>query len=94
MKSSIITVNLNNRKGVQPTIKSVATQTLKDFEWLVIDGGSTDGSKEPHSLREAFLQTPGHNRNNLIARGRERAKPFSWEENARKLSHVYKIILA
>ena len=94
MKSSIITVNLNNRKGVQPTIKSVATQTLKDFEGLVIDGGSTDGSKESYSLREALLQTPEQDRNNLIARGRERAKLFSWAESARKLSEVYKNILA
>ena len=46
MKLSIITVNLNNREGLQKTIDSVVTQTFKDFEWIVIDGGSTDGSKE------------------------------------------------
>lgn len=46
MKLSIITVNLNNREGLQKTIESVVSQTFRDFEWIVIDGGSTDGSKE------------------------------------------------
>ena len=46
MKLSIITVNLNNRDGLQRTIDSVICQTFRDFEWIVIDGGSTDGSKE------------------------------------------------
>ena len=46
MKLSIITVNLNNREGLQKTIDSVVNQTFRDFEWIVIDGGSTDGSKE------------------------------------------------
>ena len=46
MNLSIITVNLNNRDGLQKTIDSVVSQTFKDFEWIVIDGGSTDGSKE------------------------------------------------
>ena len=46
MKLSIITVNLNNRSGLQKTIESVVLQTYKEFEWIVIDGGSTDGSKE------------------------------------------------
>ncbi len=46
MKLSIITINLNNRGGLQKTIDSVIGQTFRDFEWIVIDGGSTDGSKE------------------------------------------------
>lgn len=46
MKLSIITINLNNCNGLQKTIDSVVAQTFKDFEWIVIDGGSTDGSKE------------------------------------------------
>ena len=46
MKLSIITVNLNNCDGLQKTIDSVVAQTFKDFEWIVIDGGSTDGSRE------------------------------------------------
>ena len=46
MKLSIITVNLNNKYGLQKTIDSVISQTYRDFEWIIIDGGSTDGSKE------------------------------------------------
>lgn len=46
MTLSIITINYNNRDGLQKTIDSVLAQTWKDFEWIVIDGGSTDGSRE------------------------------------------------
>ena len=46
MKLSIITVNLNNCVGLQKTIDSVISQTFRDFEWIIIDGGSSDGSKE------------------------------------------------
>jgi glycosyltransferase involved in cell wall biosynthesis len=42
---SIITVNLNNLPGLQKTIDSVLSQTYTDFEYMVIDGGSTDGSR-------------------------------------------------
>ena len=46
MKLSIITINYNNRDGLQKTIESVVSQSFKDFEWIVIDGGSNDGSRE------------------------------------------------
>ncbi len=46
MRLSIITINYNNCGGLQKTIDSVVKQTWRDFEWIVIDGGSTDGSKE------------------------------------------------
>lgn len=44
MKFSIITVNYNNRDGLLKTIESVINQSYRDFEYIVIDGGSTDGS--------------------------------------------------
>lgn len=43
-KCSIITVNLNNKSGLEKTIRSVLEQTAKDFEYIIIDGASTDGS--------------------------------------------------
>lgn len=43
---SIITINFNNLEGLRKTIDSVLSQTWHDFEWIIIDGGSTDGSKE------------------------------------------------
>lgn len=46
MKLSIVTINLNNKNGLQKTINSVVNQTYKDYQWIVIDGGSSDGSKD------------------------------------------------
>ena len=46
MKFSIITINYNNRDGLRSTIDSVVRQTSDDYEFIVIDGGSTDGSVE------------------------------------------------
>ncbi len=43
---SIITVNYNNKSGLEKTIASVTSQELKNFEFIVIDGGSEDGSRE------------------------------------------------
>lgn len=43
---SIITVNYNNLSGLRKTLQSVISQSRKYYEWIVIDGGSTDGSKE------------------------------------------------
>lgn len=46
MKLSIITINYNNCNGLKRTIDSVVSQTFSDYEWIVIDGGSNDGSFE------------------------------------------------
>lgn len=46
MKLSIITINFNNLAGLKKTINSVLNQTYIEFEYIIIDGGSNDGSKE------------------------------------------------
>lgn len=46
MKLSIITINYNNLQGFKKTYDSVVNQTFTDYEWIVIDGGSTDGGRE------------------------------------------------
>lgn len=46
MQLSIITINLNNKNGLEKTIKSVIDQTYNNSEYLVIDGQSNDGSVE------------------------------------------------
>ena len=46
MKFSIITINYNHRDGLRKTIQSVVNQTFTDFEYIIIDGGSEDGSVE------------------------------------------------
>ena len=43
---SVITVNLNNRHGLERTINSVRELEFRDFEYVIIDGGSNDGSLE------------------------------------------------
>lgn len=44
MNISVITINYNNREGLKHTIESVVCQSYADFEFIIIDGGSTDGS--------------------------------------------------
>ena len=44
MRLSIITINYNNAEGLRKTLASVAAQTYRDIEHIIIDGGSTDGS--------------------------------------------------
>ena len=46
MKLSIITINYNNARGLERTIKSVICQTFTNYEYIIVDGGSTDGSLE------------------------------------------------
>jgi len=53
---SILTASYNSVEGLKKTVASVETQTFRDFEHVVIDGGSTDGSAE-------FLSEQGDNVN-------------------------------
>ena len=46
MKLSVITINYNNLAGLQKTAQSVISQVYDDFEYIIVDGGSTDGSSE------------------------------------------------
>ena len=57
MKLSIITINRNNAAGLRKTMKSVFSQTYRDFEYIVVDGASTDESVEV--IRASALQAEG-----------------------------------
>lgn len=46
MKVSIITVALNSAKYIEDCIQSVLSQTYNNIEYIVVDGGSTDGTAE------------------------------------------------
>ena len=46
MRLSIITINRNDAEGLEKTMQSVASQTFKEFEYVVIDGASIDASVE------------------------------------------------
>lgn len=43
---SVVTICRNNRVGLEATLANVARQTERGFEHLIVDGGSTDGSRE------------------------------------------------
>jgi glycosyltransferase involved in cell wall biosynthesis len=46
MKFSVITITRNDKDGLEKTIRSVISQSFTDYEYIVIDGGSTDGSTD------------------------------------------------
>ncbi len=46
MVLTIITINRNNAAGLEKTMQSVLSQTRTDYEYIVVDGASTDGSVE------------------------------------------------
>lgn len=59
MKLSIITINYNNAEGLRKTLASVAAQTYRDIEHIIVDGGSTDGSVDViKEYEETIHHTP------------------------------------
>ncbi|NEQ54788.1 MAG: glycosyltransferase [Leptolyngbya sp. SIO3F4] len=43
---TIVTIVYNDKNGIEQTIQSVINQSFKDFEYIVIDGASNDGTVE------------------------------------------------
>ena len=43
-KLTIITVTYNAERFLEPTIKSIAAQTYPNIEYVIVDGGSKDGT--------------------------------------------------
>jgi len=59
MKTSIITINYNNATGLHKTMESILIQTYTDFEYIVVDGASNDGSVEVLSELGIRIQKRG-----------------------------------
>jgi len=53
---SVITVVYNDRPGIERTHKSIQLQSSRDFEWIVVDGGSKDGTVD--YIREISTPLP------------------------------------
>lgn len=72
-KVSIITICLNCEDAIVKTIKSVKEQTFMDKEFIVIDGGSTDGTLKVIESESAnidfFLSEPDHGIYDAINKG-------------------------
>lgn len=78
LKLSIITINLNNKAGLQKTMSSVLSQTFTDYEYIIIDGGSNDGSldaiKENADKITYWVSEPDKGIYNAINKGIAKAK--------------------
>jgi len=76
-KVSVITICYNNRSGLQRTMDSVASQTYRNIEYIVIDGGSTDGSVDLCKSRaneiDVFVSEPDKGIYDAMNKGIERA---------------------
>ena len=63
-KFSIITVTYNAEKVLEDTIQSVITQSYKNVEYIIVDGGSKDGTL---SIIEKYRQHIAH----LVSQGNQ-----------------------
>lgn len=43
---SLITPSFNSSQYIEETFKSILQQTSKDWEWIIVDDGSTDNTLE------------------------------------------------
>lgn len=74
---SIVTITYNNIEGLQKTHKSLKAQSLTDYEWIIVDGGSDDGTKEyveSHTRLPDFVSEPDNGIYHAMNKGLERAK--------------------
>jgi glycosyltransferase len=73
MKISIITISFNNVEEISSTIKSVLNQSYKNIEYVIIDGGSTDGTLEIIRKHEneifKYISEPDKNLYDAINKG-------------------------
>ena len=79
MKFTVFTPTFNRKELLKKLYKSLQKQTFKDFEWLIVDDGSTDGTKEKveEFLSEKKLEIKYYFKENG---GKQRAYNFATEK--------------
>lgn len=74
---SVITVSYNAVKHLPDTINSIRTQDYSNIEWVVIDGGSLDGTlellKENEDIISCLVSEPDNGMYDALAKGFEQA---------------------
>lgn len=74
MLFSVITVTRNNLSGLKRTHESLRAQTCPDYEWIVIDGASGDGTFEYLKTTKAVWRSePDRGIYDAMNKGMERA---------------------
>lgn len=78
MRLSIITINRNNANGLKKTICSVIEQSFNDYEYIIVDGNSTDNSvdviKSNASYVSYWVSEPDSGVYNAMNKGIKQAK--------------------
>ena len=79
MKFTVFTPTFNRKELLEKLYKLLQKQTFKDFEWLIVDDGSTDGTKEKveEFLSEKKLEIKYYFKENG---GKQRAYNFATEK--------------
>ena len=77
MKLSVITI-CYNEKNIRKTCESIVGQSWQDFEWIVVDGGSTDGTldvlNEYRDRIDVLISEPDNGIYNAMNKGIARAR--------------------
>ena len=72
---TIITITKDNAAGLQKTWKSLMSQTCTDYEWIVIDGNSSDGTKSLLKSTDAkWVSEPDNGIYDAMNKGIDKAK--------------------
>lgn len=74
---SVITI-CYNEKNIRKTCESIVNQSWQDFEWIVVDGGSTDGTldvlNEYRNRIDVLISEPDNGIYNAMNKGIARAR--------------------